>query len=482
MSNRGSSLSLIAALAICIATPMVNGQVGPDLAVSGIGAAGAGSWGSSGGIAAFSFSVTVCNSGDVDLPWVAVTPEHPVITANLYRVWDGRLEQIGMSWAHHTSCALDIGGACSPCFPTSGCSALGFGCETTSSSAILGSPTLFGPRSDVEARNGVFSYPPTIAPTASPIGGGRLLVAESDLDPVSFPAARYFVEVQAVSSADSVSGQWANNVSWREVTVVAGQLVPVGPTRVGEPALTAWQEVHGDVELTSFETFFDGRFYAAGRAVDLGASWRYEYAIFNLNSMLGAGSFSVPNASASYDHAFADVDYHSGDIFDGTDWALEFSSGIVRWTTESSLVDPLANALRWGTTYSFGFTDTTAPTAGEVFLTPFSPGMSPNPTFALPVPSGGSGVVFRRGDVNVDLEFDLSDAIAQLSGLFSPGSPPFACDDAADTNDDGLLDISDAIYSLAALFVVGAPGLPRPGIDCGVDLTADALRCGTGCP
>lgn len=91
------------------------------------------------------------------------------------------------------------------------------------------------------------------------------------------------------------------------------------------------------------------------------------------------------------------------------------------------------------------------------------------------------GAAFLRGDCNGDTAFDIGDAIATLSFLFSGATTP-SCLDACDSNDDGAVDIGDAIFTLAALFSAGE--LPiHPFDECGTDLTDDSLDCVTaGCP
>ena len=58
--------------------------------------------------------------------------------------------------------------------------------------------------------------------------------------------------------------------------------------------------------------------------------------------------------------------------------------------------------------------------------------------------------------------------------FFGDGRP--RCLDTADANDDGALDTRDGIYSLSYLFL-GSVRPPEPFPDCGVDPTADELRC-----
>jgi len=88
------------------------------------------------------------------------------------------------------------------------------------------------------------------------------------------------------------------------------------------------------------------------------------------------------------------------------------------------------------------------------------------------------GPRFFRGDANLDLEVDLSDAIRILYFLFVDAeASPLLCEDAADTDDSGELDITDPIYLLQHLFVGGPP--PRvPYTEMGLDPTPDSLSCG----
>ncbi|MCA8962583.1 MAG: hypothetical protein KDC38_18790 [Planctomycetes bacterium] len=96
-----------------------------------------------------------------------------------------------------------------------------------------------------------------------------------------------------------------------------------------------------------------------------------------------------------------------------------------------------------------------------------------------------TGPTFRRGDVNDDSVFDISDAVFLLAALFIPGSDEAVCPDAADINDDGTNDVSDAVYGLATLFIPGSLPPPAPGpATCGGDPSADGLDpCDpTSCP
>src|SRR5688572_2829661 len=72
---------------------------GPDVVVGDL--TNWSKWGTVGGISAYSIGTTSCNRGDEILPWIANSNQHPVIAQNMYRLKNGRFEQIGMSWLKH---------------------------------------------------------------------------------------------------------------------------------------------------------------------------------------------------------------------------------------------------------------------------------------------------------------------------------------------------------------------------------------------
>jgi len=84
-----------------------------------------------------------------------------------------------------------------------------------------------------------------------------------------------------------------------------------------------------------------------------------------------------------------------------------------------------------------------------------------------------SPVLFRRGDVTVEGQADITDAVKILLSLFA-GEFDLLCPDAADIDDDGMILVTDAVRLLGYLFAGGEP-LPAPGLECGEDLTPDKL-------
>ena len=95
---------------------------------------------------------------------------------------------------------------------------------------------------------------------------------------------------------------------------------------------------------------------------------------------------------------------------------------------------------------------------------------------------GSPAPEFRRGEVNGDGAFDISDAIFELAELFAMG-PAASCADAGDVNDDGVIDIADPVLILDNLFGSGLP-ISSPGpVVCGTDPTPDVLDCvSSSCP
>jgi hypothetical protein len=68
------------------------------------------------------------------------------------------------------------------------------------------------------------------------------------------------------------------------------------------------------------------------------------------------------------------------------------------------------------------------------------------------------------GDVNLDYELDLSDALSLLGALFQR-QDPVLCPDATDFNADQRIDVGDAVAILLHLFVEARPSI-ESAIEC----------------
>ena len=319
----------------CSSPPM-----GPDVIIGDLPAIQ--SYGGAAEMSAFALATTACNVGDATMNWNGSNRFHPVIGQNLYRIEDGAIRQLGMSWLKH----------------------------------------------------GLFAYPFGTQGQTGDVIYKRLQVPTQDVDPALHPAARYVVEGQYVTPDDAQAGNQNNNCSWADAQPsgpVAGGLglAISGATSVGEPAIFAWRADDPEVQISTVAAAGDGVIHVGSRAHDNGdGTWRYEYAVHNETSARAARSLRVPVAAGSTvtGAAFHDVDYHSGEPYDGTDWAFTVAAGVMEWATPGHAVNPDGNALRWGTLYGFTVTASAPPVAGAVDLELFVPGLENLLTAAAIVP------------------------------------------------------------------------------------------------
>lgn len=336
-------------------------------------------WGNADGITAFSFGVGNCNMGSCRANWTMSTPEHPVIGQNLFRLENGRFEQIGQSWLFHEFFALSGSLCATDCVPSDGAH-LGVHCSNPDVPNYLGLQSRLGPKFEVDASTGVFPFPATdLAATGGPTYK-RVQVHDSDLDPALNPGAQYFVELQIVSRDDAAAAHQHNNASYRPVLVSDSNGVfdvsMTGTTVREQAAIEAWRASDPTVLLTDVVVPGEGRLILGAKVTADPAGWHYEYAIQNLNSQRSIGGISVPlPAGAVLTNAgFHDVDYHSGEPFSLSDWIATASAGAVVFETESYEQNPNANALRWGTLYNVRFDCDVPPSTGDVTLHFFRPG------------------------------------------------------------------------------------------------------------
>jgi hypothetical protein len=349
-------------------------------------------WGTSDGINAYSFATTSCNVGDIPIDWYASgSNRHPVIGQNFFRIYDGRIEQLGQSWLKHGFCAVNET-TCGNCQGTP-CSTLGIGCADTYSSG-LNDGQGGGAKSDIDPVKGDHPHPYNGASDGNSTLRGRLQVVASTL---GLTDATYVAETQYVSAHDQKAGNVRNNVSWRRInTNDPTHILSVGSTMIGDPAIYAWAFVDPDVQVVEVINYDEGGegvhgiFFLGWKTTDLGSGqWRYEYALQNLSSKRAAGSFNVPVSCEGVtisDVSFKDVDYHSGEIWDNTDWQVSQGGGWLRFeSTTPYQVNPRGNALRWGTLYNFGFTANTPPVESGIEIELFEPG---SPAVLSPVIEG----------------------------------------------------------------------------------------------
>lgn len=426
--------------------PIAGGGIGPDVMVWRL--SDIKNWGTEGDITAFSVGTVSCNIGDEELSWRDSGPnsdKHPVIGGNLYRLKDGRFEQLGQSWLKHGFCALD-GNECLGCQANQSCDWLGVGCSDPYSAWLNGQHVYLGPKSQVNPFTGVFPFPhPT--PPISDISG-RLQVHISDVLPADNPGAIYWLEAHYVTPDDAQAGNGYNNVSYRGINVLNnGNLGSWwgGGTVQETPAIFAWNVADPQVSIVQIDVPGDGRLFLGYKATDLdNGFWQYEYALYNMNSERAAGSFLIPVADLLdvLSDGFHDVDYHSGEPFDGTDWGMTRNAGTIVWATESFSANEDANAVRWGTLYNFRFQVDAPPVETKVQIGLFKPG-SPD-TMMVTAIGPQEPVTPCEEDLDRDGTVGSIDLLSLLVQWGTdPGGPP-------DFDGDGTVDASDLLQLLVA--------------------------------
>lgn len=412
------SATLVALVASFAAAAGAARAEGPDLAPSAIN--GMTHYGLEGDIRAYSVGFDLCNTGITPAAFVPLAADHPATVQNLYRIRAGRFEHIGMSWAAHEICALqDI--RCGPCeFISGGCPAqLGVLCSTATSPGGSGDRSRLGPRSQVNPATGVFPYPFTAPPYAGS-AARRLQVRASAVDPAANPGAVYLAEVHTVAADDAAAGAALNNASCRQVVFASGGGASfTGTTAASVSAIERWRQIDPQVSLSAVQIEGDGLLTLGCRVVaNANGTWTYNYALHNLNSDRAVGGLTVPAGcgAAVSGVGFSAPRSHSGEPYGNEPWAGAVLPGAVAWATDEQSENPDANAIRWGTAYTFWFTADTPPATGEAVATFFLPGHPATATFRdVPVPSApcradwdGSGVV-ASADIGAFLTAWLAD-------------------------------------------------------------------------
>lgn len=191
--------------------------------------------------AGFAVGTDSWNIGDRQAIWTSSNNQHPVIGQQMYKLKNGRFEQIGVSWVKHGFFATnsasfqadmaypsDTNRACAPS-PLGG-GALGVNCSDLYSSSLNGGRSYLGPRYDINPINGVYQYPwsPLVnnftpAESTDKVSR-RIMVKASDL---SDAAARYFVDAVYITPDDAQWGNGRNNYTAREIAVPTTAAAPI---------------------------------------------------------------------------------------------------------------------------------------------------------------------------------------------------------------------------------------------------------------
>ncbi len=501
-----------------------NPSLGPDVVVNQI--VDVARWGTDAGgtITAYSVGTDSCNIGDYPVLWVDQasylpdfdSTQHPVIGQNLYRLKSygaySRFEHLGQSWLKHGFVSTNSG-ACGTCTSTAdriwrhslqtfqelGGDVLALNCSDTYGAGLNGSQGGLGAKSIVNPARGTSLFIEGNG-TGDANTRSRLQVPTTDVASQP-PGTRFYVDGQYVTADDAqfvrpgqgVAFNAMNNLSWREVdaSTINGSPTFAGATIQQQPGIFAWKAADASVTLVSVDhddepnpctgykdpitngpqypagtKTIRSRYWVAGKATNLGANqWRYEYAVFNLNSDRGANSVSVAyssSAPAPTSLTFHAPQWHSGEPYSNAPWTGAVSGGNLAFSTAQAYVqaNDTANAMRWGQLFNFGFTSSQAPTTGPVTIGLFKPGTPTSiaaaglPVPTVPPPTCAADLDDGSGTGTPDGSVDISDLLYYL-GLFDAGDLDADLDDGSGTGtQDGSVDISDLLYYLG-LFEVG---------------------------
>ena len=404
-------------------------------------------YGSRGGVGGWAIATTACNLGNIVAPWNQGNGTQPVIAQNCYRLENGRFELIGISWLKHSFCAVSEPG-CGDCQSTN-CSTLGIGCADTYWAGLNADAD--APRSDINALTGEYPYPFNYDPTGPSSIRGKLQLHPEDINPDLHPDALYFVEGQYVEPGEYVFNKQNNNASYKQIAFTSTtNSVGVGSTQHTVPAIYAWKTHEPDVTIRSLRTkegdgLPDGQGHVGYLVTNNGdGTWHYEYSVHNQNSHRSFSSFTVPvpdcvNVS---NIEFHDVDYHSGEPIEGTDWTNTRGAGELTWSTQKFADNPYANAIRWASMYTFRFDADSPPSPAKGSCDYYRDGTVPSVTFIISVP---------EDDCEAGCPADLDgDGVVAVGDLLACISYWGATNGDGDVDDDGVCGVSDLLAIIAA--------------------------------
>lgn len=344
-----------------------------------------------GDTAALAVGTTSCNAGNQELNWYALPDNrHPVIGQNMYRLKDGRLQQIGQAWLKHGYTALQQTTCYADCQSSGTGSRLGVHCSDPYGPGLNSGPDL-GPRSEINPVTGYYNGATANNHTGhshTAVSHG-LQVKHADLGNAG---ATYYIEGHYIAPDDATSGNGNNNASYRQYSVTGNSsnwsFANVGSTVREQPAIKVWP----GATFTTLDSWpVDGRIIIATKITSLGGGqYRYDYAVYNMNSERGLRSFSVPVGSATITNIGFSAPLSHDEGFSNTAWAAVNSGGDLTWSTDTYASNPNANAIRWGTMYNFWFDANAAPIGSTASLGRFKPGAGSAVIIgAVQAPAGG---------------------------------------------------------------------------------------------
>ena len=288
--------------------------------------------------------------------------QHPFLVWNMYRISDGRIEQLGGSGVKHAfltlnfNCSIDCGSN----------NILWPGCEDVYSSGTNNSNTSQGPRGDIDPAGGLFFstcsfFDPGCVGNQTNNSGSfenRLMIDESELDTQD---AEYFLDSWYVVQHDI---DIFNSMGYHPITPAesgSGWSFATDPFVVG-PAISEWVPVgesdpladHVEITVPSEtpgapypDNQPQGHLRVLARATEIQPDvWRYNYAVMNFDFTRGVDRVDIPMAAGA---TLLETGFRSPvvDGVSGDPWTISRDGNIL------SFVAPANNALRWFSLYNF---------------------------------------------------------------------------------------------------------------------------------
>ena len=293
----------------------------------------------------------------------------------MYRLVDGRLEQLGASGIKHAFFTVNVGCTCSGgSILWADNSPVNSGvCTDTYGVGNNNSPSALGIREEVDANQGTWEQcgsiyaPDGIAPgpctqqlTNIPFNTmeRRLYVDNADF---TTPGAEYFLEAWYVIRDDI---NIFNSMGYQKVIPTgAGTSWTFNYTDGYQsgPVSDVWVDPNSLGPMESSELIDNdlGQMRVISKAEDLGGGkFRYTYGVMNYDFSTGTKSFSLPALEVPSATDFNDPDYDSNN-----DWSFSSANDTLSWTPPT--VDDFQP---WGTLFVYVIEIDQAPTSSQATL------------------------------------------------------------------------------------------------------------------
>lgn len=408
------------------------------------------------GISGFAMITTSANLGTSNLPWYApMDPRHPVIMQNMYRVRDGRLEQIGGAYLKHGFFATNTSDSFLPGGQNPGTgSLLGPNLTDTYGTGNNGDRRYLGPRSEFNPLTGVWTAFGSLFDIGLPgsgltpdgqrsyTGNGvlphqfRLEVRDSDL--ANQPTGTTFWGEGIYYSKDD--SNLYNNVGTRRIVPTwNGSSWSISepleaPSRIAPPVASGtdnsasarfYQQlaiqryianIGGDASIAIAQPQNEGDVLVGVNPINLGnGTWRYEVVVFNYTSDRQIRRIEIPIMKGL---TVTGIGYRDANLaLGGWTGAYDSNAGLISWSTQTFTQNPNANSLKYGYAYNFWFTANLGPSSNEAVMNLFKPRPSgstlDNLVGALRAPHSG---FVAATTLTIDNGVLASGNVASLSG------------------------------------------------------------------